>query len=181
MPNGFAIPSHFVEFVTTAPSKPTLPTTGTLATVAGTETLTNKTLTSPLVTQASEAVTTTNAITAAESGSVFFLNSATPFASTLPAPAAGLNFEFIVSTAPSGGNHTIVTTSSANIIKGHIVSADLDAASDGDIETSGGDRISFVNAKAVAGDRVVLRCDGTNWFAYGSCSVFDAIIIEVVS
>jgi hypothetical protein len=53
----------------------------------------------------------------------------------------------------------------------------LNAASDGDLETSGGDTITLVTAKAVAGDRVELRCDGTNWFAYGFCSVFDAITI----
>jgi hypothetical protein len=128
-----------------------------------------------------EVVTATNVIAASESGKTFFLNSATEFVSTLPAPAAGLNFEFIVSAAPSGADYTIVTTSSANVIKGQVYSSDLNAASDGDIETSGGDTISFVSAKAVAGDRVVVKCDGTNWFAYGFCSVFDAITFTTAS
>ena len=47
-----------------------------------------------------ESVTTTNVITAAESGTTFFLNLAGGFTSTLPAPATGLNYKFIVATAP---------------------------------------------------------------------------------
>lgn len=128
-----------------------------------------------------EVVTATNAIDATESGKTFFLNSATEFVSTLPAPAFGLRFSFIVTAAPSGASYTIVTTSSANIIKGQVTSSDLNAASDGDIETSGGDTISFVDSKAVAGDRVDVISDGTNWFAYGFCSVFDAITITTAS
>ena len=176
--HGFNIPGYPVELNPTAPTKLTLPTTGTLATVAGTETLTNKTLTTPAITQLTEVVTATNVITAAESGSVFFLSSATEFVSTLPAPAAGLNFEFIVTAAPSGASYTIVTTSAATIIKGLVVSSDLNAVSDSDSETSGAATITLVDAKAVAGDRVVIRCDGTNYFAYCYCKVFDAITIS---
>lgn len=128
-----------------------------------------------------EVVTATNVITAAESGTTFFLNSATEFVSTLPAPAAGLEYEFIVAAAPSGASYTIVTTSSANIIKGQVYTTDVNSATDPDFETSGGDTISFVDAKAVAGDRVLVKCDGTNWFAYGFCSVFDAITITTAS
>lgn len=128
-----------------------------------------------------EIVTATNVIAAAESGSTYFLNSATEFVSTLPLPALGLRFSFLVSAAPSGADYTIVTNGSANIIKGRVLSSDLNAASDGDLETSGGDTISFVSAKAVAGDRVDLISDGTNWFAEGSCSVFDAITITTAS
>lgn len=158
----------------------------TLVAVALAQTLTNKTLTSPVVNtptikKATEVVTATNAITASETGTTFFLNSGTEFVSTLPAPAAGLEFEFIVSAAPSGASYTIVTNSSANIIKGQVYTVDVNSATDPDFETSGGDTISFVDAKAVAGDRVVLKCDGTNWFAYCFCSVFDAITITTAS
>lgn len=128
-----------------------------------------------------EVVTATNVITASENGKTFFLNSATEFVSTLPAPALGLRFTFIVTAAPSGASYTIVTNSSANIIKGSVYSSDLNAANDGDIETSGGDTITFVDAKAVAGDRVEVWCDGTNWFAHGFCSAFDAITITTAS
>ncbi len=120
-------------------------------------------------------------LTAADNGKTIFLNSSTEFATTLPPPRAGLEFTFIVSAAPSGASYTVITSGSSNIIKGMVTSADLNAASDGDIETSGGDTISFVDAKAVAGDKVELKCDGTNWFAYGICTVFDAITITTAS
>lgn len=128
-----------------------------------------------------EVVTATNVISAEESGKTFFLSSATEFVSTLPAPAIGLRFCFVVTAAPSGASYTIVTNASANIIKGQVYTVDVNSATDPDFETSGGDTISFVDAKAVAGDRVELVCDGTNWFAYGFCSVFDAITITTAS
>lgn len=128
-----------------------------------------------------EIVTATNVITAAESGKTFFLNSATEFVSTLPAVAAGLRYSFVVTGAPSGASYTVVTDSSANVIKGQVYTVDVNSATDPDFETSGGDTISFVDAKAVAGDRVDVICDGTNWFAYGFCSVFDAITITTAS
>ena len=128
-----------------------------------------------------EVVTATNVITSAENGKTFFLDSATEFVSTLPAPALHLKFNFIVKTAPSGADYTIVTTSSSNILKGQVYTVDVNSATDPDFETSGADTISFVSAKAVAGDRVELICDGTNWFAYCFCSVFDAITITTAS
>lgn len=109
-----------------------------------------------------EVVAATNVITAAESGSVFYLSSATEFVSTLPAPAAGLHFTFIVTAAPSGASYTVVTNSSSNIIKGLQNSVAGDAGDSGTAD----DTISFVDGQAVAGDKVEVFCDGTNWFAY---------------
>lgn len=124
-----------------------------------------------------EVVTSTNVITAAESGSTFFLNSVTEFVSTLPAVAAGLNFKFIVSAAPSGASYTIVTDSSANIIIGKQVNS---AGAAGDTGTTD-DTISFVDGQAVVGDYVDLYCDGTNWFAYAICAVAAGITFTTAS
>jgi hypothetical protein len=128
-----------------------------------------------------ETVAAANVITADETGKTFFLSSATEFASTLPAPQAGLRFTFIVAAAPSGASYTIATNSSANIIKGLVVSSDLNNASDADFETSGGDTISFVDGVAVAGDTVELISDGTNWFARGFCTAQGGITITTAS
>lgn len=155
-------------------------------TESGAQTLTSKTLTSPVINtptvkDLTEVVTATNVIVATETGSTFFLNSATEFVSTLPAPAAGLKFRFIVTAAPAAASYTIVTNSSANIIKGQVYTVDVNSATDPDFETSGGDTITLVDGKAVAGDMVEVFCDGTNWFARCFCSVFDAITITTAS
>lgn len=125
-------------------------------------------------------LTATRTVLASESGKTFFLNSATEFVTTLPAPALGLKFVFVVSAAPSGASYTVVTASSANIILGHVVSSQ-DAGGSGDSETSGGDTVSFVDGKAVVGDRAEFVSDGTSWFVRASCKVFDAITITTAS
>lgn len=109
-----------------------------------------------------EVVTATNVILASESGKTFFLSSATEFVSTLPAPALGLQFTFIVTAAPSGASYTITTNSGANIIKGLQLSAAGDAGDTGTAD----DTITFVDGQAVAGDRVDVISDGTYWYAY---------------
>lgn len=142
------------------------------------QTLTNKTLTAPVITGASvvpvaEVVTTTNVIAASESGSVFFLDLAGGFVSTLPAVALGLEFTFIVKTAPTG-SYTIVPAS-GNLFKGHVLTTDVNSATDGDFDTTAVGTLTFVLNKAVAGDRIHVICDGTNWFYSAECSVFDGI------
>ncbi|MEK6897612.1 MAG: hypothetical protein AABW93_03725 [Nanoarchaeota archaeon] len=108
-----------------------------------------------------EVVTAANVLTAAESGSVFFLNSATEFATTLPAPAAGLHFTFVITAAPSGANYTVVTETATNIIYG---SAEVNGAS---VPAVAEDSINFVSAAAAIGDWVSVWCDGTNWYVKG--------------
>lgn len=128
-------------------------------------------------TVASEVVTATNAITAAESGTTFFLNSATEFVSTLPAPALGLTYTFVVTAAPSGASYTVVTTSSANIIKGQAYPA---SGAAGDTGTAD-DTISFVDGQSVAGDRVLVVSDGTSWFAYAWCAAATGVTFTTAS
>lgn len=123
----------------------------------------------------------TNELTKAESGKIIILDHATEFATTLPAPAAGLEFEFIVGNAPEAASYTVVTNGSANIMRGHILTADVNAASDGDFEAAGGDTLTFVDAKAVIGDRARFVSDGTYWYVQAACSVFDAITITTAS
>lgn len=130
-----------------------------------------------------EVVTETNAITAAECegvGKTFYLDSATEFVSTLPAPAVGLRCRFIVKTPPAGASYTVVTNGSANILRGHIVSGQ-DAAGSADYETNGGDTITFVDGKADVGDRVDLESDGTYWYMRGSSFQYDAITCTTAS
>ena len=112
-------------------------------------------------------ITAIKAVSAAENGTTFFINNATGFATTLPAPAAGLRYTFISKLSNTSGNHTIVTTSSANIIKGFATNAA------GALVTplSDGDTISFVANQSVAGDQVTVVSDGTSWFMSGFAQV----------
>jgi hypothetical protein len=124
-----------------------------------------------------EDVTATNVILATESGKTFFLDSATEFVSTLPAPSPGLRFSFIVAAAPAGASYTIVTGASANIIKGQQHDA---GGAAGDTGTAD-DTITFVDGQAVAGDRVDVISDGTSWFAYAFSKVAAGITFTQAS
>lgn len=131
----------------------------------------------PLAT--SEVVAATNVILAAESGSTFFLNSATEFVSTLPAPALGLRFTFVVAAAPSGASYTVVAASGTPI-HGMVLSKDLNGATDsGATAGTGVLTLTFVDSKSLKGDRAVFISDGTDWFvtAYTGGN-FDAITLS---
>lgn len=112
-------------------------------------------------------LTAASTISAADNGTVFFLNSSTEFATTLPAPFLGGEFSFVVKAAPVGASYTIVSGSSANIIKGmQLISADA-AADTGTAD----DTITFADGQAVPGDRVDLWSDGTYWYAWANTRV----------
>lgn len=151
---------------------------------SATQTLTNKTLTSPVINTPTEKALTevviaTNVILAAETGSVFFLNAAVEFVSTLPAPAAGLKFTFIVTAAPSGASYTVVGASGTPI-HGVVVSKDLNGATDSATTAGTGVlTLTFVDSKAQKGDRADFVSDGTDWFvvAYTGGN-FDAITLS---
>ena len=108
-----------------------------------------------------EVVAATNVITATESGKTFFLNHATEFVSTLPAPAIGLRYKFIVTGAPSGASYTVVTTSGANLIYG---SAEVNGAS---VPAVAEDTVTFTDGAAAIGDWIEVISDGTNWYVSG--------------
>lgn len=138
----------------------------------------NTTFTGPVISDngflgpiAVSTATAASTLTAADSGKTIFLNSATEFVTTLPLPASGLRFTFIVKAAPVGTAYTVVTNGGANIIKGQQYNA---AGAAGDTGT-GDDTITFVASSSVAGDRVELISDGTSWFAYAFCTLAASI------
>jgi hypothetical protein len=108
-----------------------------------------------------ETITAAKTLTKDDNGKTYFLNNATGFATTLPAPAAGLNFKFILKAVLSSGDHTVVTSGAAAIIEGHIVVAGAVVL---------GVNEKQVNFKVTAGDvgdYVELTCDGTKWYLHG--------------
>lgn len=109
----------------------------------------------------SEELTAASTLTAADSGKTLYLNSATEFATTLPTPADGLNFRFIVKAAPSGASYTVVTNGGSNVIQG---SATVNGAA---VPAVNEDTITFTASAAAVGDWVDLISDGTNWYVSG--------------
>ncbi len=126
-----------------------------------------------------ETVTAANVITAAGSGKTFFLGLAGGFASTLPAPAAGLKYRFVVSVAPTTA-YTIVTNGSANIIKGGINELEVDTGDDGPYDNDA-DTLTFVANVAVVGDWVDFESDGTSWFIRGQTNADGGITLTTAS
>ena len=116
---------------------------------------------------ANEAIelTTTKTVTEGENGKTFFLNAASEFVTTLPAPALGLNYKFIVKGAASGANYTVVTNGGSNIMETLI----LDIVGEL-VYATGRDVVTFVSG-GVAGDRLEVVSDGANWFCMGWAGV----------
>jgi len=114
----------------------------------------------------SEVVTATNVIDASESGKTFYLNAAGGFTSTLPAPALGLKFRFIVKTAPTTA-YIIVTTSGANLMYGKM----LERAGAAGVAGAARDTFNFVASQAIISDWVEFESDGTNWYYFGMVDV----------
>lgn len=113
-----------------------------------------------------EVVITTNVITAAENGKTFYLSLAGGFTSTLPAPALGLRFRFIVKTAPTTA-YVITTNAGANILYGHLV----ERAGGVGVAGAAQDTLNFVANQAIIGDWVEFYSDGTNWYLHGMVNV----------
>lgn len=136
---------------------------------------------SPLATSPNaEVLTATTALTAAQSGGTYFLNAATEFVTTLPVPAIGLRYDFVVTAAPSGASYTVVTAQSGaacEIMIGHILTSGF-ADSGSDVElTAGGTTLTFVNSVSAIGDRASFVSDGTNWYVSAICAVEAGITI----
>lgn len=115
-----------------------------------------------MLTPTVETLSAARALTAAESGKTLLLSLAGGFAVTLPPPAVGVRFTFIVAIAPTTA-YTVVTSGSANIIKGFATNA----AGASVTPLLDGDTITFVASQAVAGDQVTVVSDGTSWFMNG--------------
>lgn len=141
------------------------------------QTLTNKTLTSPTIssptltgavgTEASEVVTATNVLTAAESGSTLYLSALAGFLTTFPAPALGLNYKFVVKTAPTSNGYTFAPNGgTADILVVNVAALEINDTVDG-ISDDNADLVTLVANQAAIGDYLEARSDGTNWYITG--------------
>ena len=113
-----------------------------------------------------------SSLTEADSGSIFLLNSASEFATTLPAVAdagAGWYCKFVVKAAPSSASYTIVEKAASDtdvIICNGINELEVDTSDDG-VFSAGCTTITFVDGVAIKGDFIDVWCDGSNYYVSG--------------
>lgn len=121
-----------------------------------------------------EIVITTNVIAASENGKTFYLTLAGGFTSTLPAPALGLRFRFIVAVAPTTA-YIITTNAGANIIYGMFE----ERAGGAGVAGAAQDTQNFVANQAIIADWAEYYSDGTNWYVHGMVNVSAGITFAV--
>lgn len=127
-----------------------------------------------------EDLTAASTLTTADCGKTLMLNSATEFATTLPAPTNGCKFKVFVKAAPSSASYTIVTASSSNVIIGGVNELETDTGDDGPY-ISAGDTITFVDGVGVVGDMIELISDGTSWYVNGQAKADGGITLTQAS
>lgn len=115
--------------------------------------------------QSAVTLTAAKTLTADDSHTTFFLGLAGGFTVTLPAPAAGLKFKFVVSVAPTTA-YIITTNGGADIMIGGINELEVDSTEDGPYDNNA-DTLNFVASVAVVGDYVEMESDGTSWYFHG--------------
>lgn len=120
-------------------------------------------------------LTAARILTDSDSGKTYFLSAAAGFTVTLPSPRGGVNFEFIVKTAPTTGQYKIYAKDGAEIIKGQVITSDLNSSIGADRETGGTENIRFRASISKVGDSVKLISDGTYWYADGFTAITDGI------
>jgi len=149
-----------------------------LGDVSGVQTLTNKTLTNPVINGAQgsfayERLITTRLLTAADSDKTFGLALAGGFTVTLPALAAGLRFKFIIEVSPTTA-YIITSAEGTNM-------ALVGAAADGSaivIGTAGfgATHVNLVANAAIIGDQVIVESVGTaGWSANATVGVHTGV------
>ena len=107
-------------------------------------------------------VTAAKTITALENGTTFSLNAAAGAVLTLPAPARGLKYKFVVGALFATTDWVITATGA--IMQGAIMEASTVQA------VANATTINLELGAETLGDWVSLESDGTNWFVAGACT-----------
>ena len=101
-------------------------------------------------------------LTALQNGTTFLLTGVVGYAITLPAPAAGLKYKFVVQDLFATTDWVITATGA--IMYGTVMEASTVQA------VAGATTINLELAADTIGDWVEVESDGTNWYVSGACA-----------
>lgn len=110
-----------------------------------------------------------------ESGSLCLLDDAAGVVYTLPAPVAGMTFEFLVSVAVTSNAHKVITDAATTFLLGGVIMGDVTVATSGDyFEANGSTHVALSAAGTTTGgllgERYKVVCiSGTQWVIDGVC------------
>ena len=109
-----------------------------------------------------EALTAARTITAADNGLTFALTGVVGYALTLPAPAAGLKYKFIVQDLFATTDWVVTATGA--IMFGTVMELSTVQA------VAAATTINLELAADTIGDWIAVESDGTNWYVTGACA-----------
>src|SRR3990167_42504 len=117
----------------------------------------------------------TRTLLAKESGSLCCLDRAAGVVYTLPAPAVGMQFDFLVTTAVTSNAHKVITNAGTVFLVGGIIMGDVTVAQSGDYFEADGTTIVALSAAGsttggLLGERYKVICiNSTQWAIHGVC------------
>ena len=115
----------------------------------------------------------TRTLLAKESGALCCYDRAAGVVYTLPAPAVGMQFEFIVTTAVTSNAHKVITDAGTTFLVGGVIMGDVTVASSGDYFEADGTTIVALSAAGTTtggllGERYKVTCiNSTKWAIEG--------------
>jgi len=122
-----------------------------------------------------QSVGATRVLLAEESGSLCLFDDAAGHVYTLPAPVAGMRFEFLVTVAVTSNAHKMITDAGTTFLLGGVIMGDVTVATSGDyFEANGTTHVALSAAGTTTGgllgERYEVTCiSGTQWVINGVC------------
>lgn len=113
-------------------------------------------------------------LTAAQAGSIVLMDRAAGIVFTLPTAAAGMTFEFFVTTAVTSNNYKVITKNGTELLIGGLLSDDTDSSDAlAMFNANGSTHIAMTmngtTTGGLVGTRIRMRClSTTKWFVEGT-------------
>lgn len=114
---------------------------------------------------------TERSLTNAQSGSIIFINTENNNVTlNLPPPEAGLYYEFVIT---NGTSNFILNSVNNSYAASAILRFKHNIKSDSD---TSGDKLTVTTPTAF--DRILVNCDGTNWYGTVACDVENDYVLS---